>query len=72
MEDSEVSEKKSQPSSPSQGDKRKRKSRTFSFSDDENKPPSPKVTHTGACFRTYCVFNLEMRTPPDVWLFLQN
>ncbi|RXM92659.1 Scm-like with four MBT domains protein 1 [Acipenser ruthenus] len=29
MEDSEVSEKKSQPSSPSQGDKRKRKSRTI-------------------------------------------
>nr|XP_033782467.1 scm-like with four MBT domains protein 1 isoform X2 [Geotrypetes seraphini]XP_033782468.1 scm-like with four MBT domains protein 1 isoform X2 [Geotrypetes seraphini]XP_033782469.1 scm-like with four MBT domains protein 1 isoform X2 [Geotrypetes seraphini]XP_033782470.1 scm-like with four MBT domains protein 1 isoform X2 [Geotrypetes seraphini] len=49
---SEVSEKKSQSSSPTQSerchslsqdrDKRKRKLRTFSFSDDENKPPSPK------------------------------
>lgn len=50
---SEVSEKKSQSSSPTQSeqshfgapdrDKRKRKLRTFSFSDDENRPPSPKV-----------------------------
>ncbi|NWH62490.1 SMBT1 protein, partial [Geococcyx californianus] len=49
---SEVSEKKSLSSSPTQSelshslaqdrDKRKRKLRTFSFSDDENKPPSPK------------------------------
>lgn len=53
LEESEVSEKKSQSSSPTQSeqshfgapdrDKRKRKLRTFSFSDDENKPPSPKV-----------------------------
>uniref|UniRef100_A0A2D4H5R0 SAM domain-containing protein n=1 Tax=Micrurus lemniscatus lemniscatus TaxID=129467 RepID=A0A2D4H5R0_MICLE len=52
LEESEVSEKKSQSSSPTQSeqshfgapdrDKRKRKPRTFSFSDDENKPPSPK------------------------------
>lgn len=54
LEESEVSEKKSVSSSPTQSelshslaqdrDKRKRKLRTFSFSDDENKPPSPKVT----------------------------
>lgn len=54
LEESEVSEKKSLSSSPTQSelshslaqdrDKRKRKLRTFSFSDDENKPPSPKVT----------------------------
>ncbi|KAG2470416.1 SMBT1 protein, partial [Polypterus senegalus] len=55
MDDSEVSEKKSQPSSPSQGDlslsrsssrdrdKRKRKSHSFS-SDDENKPPSQRMS----------------------------
>lgn len=53
LEESEVSEKKSRSSSPAQSershfgtqghDKRKRKLRTFSFSDDENKPPSPKV-----------------------------
>uniref|UniRef100_A0A8V1A799 Scm like with four mbt domains 1 n=1 Tax=Gallus gallus TaxID=9031 RepID=A0A8V1A799_CHICK len=52
LEESEVSEKKSLSSSPTQSelshsltqdqDKRKRKLRTFSFSDDENKPPSPK------------------------------
>ncbi|XP_039589928.1 scm-like with four MBT domains protein 1 [Passer montanus] len=52
FEESEVSEKKSLSSSPTQSelshslaqdrDKRKRKLRTFSFSDDENKPPSPK------------------------------
>ncbi|XP_068951584.1 scm-like with four MBT domains protein 1 [Petaurus breviceps papuanus] len=52
QEESEVSEKKSCSSSPTQSelshslaqdrDKRKRKLRTFSFSDDENKPPSPK------------------------------
>ncbi|XP_038627953.1 scm-like with four MBT domains protein 1 isoform X1 [Tachyglossus aculeatus] len=52
QEESEVSEKKSHSSSPTQSevspslpqdqDKRKRKPRTFSFSDDENKPPSPK------------------------------
>ncbi|KAJ6668384.1 hypothetical protein lerEdw1_015761 [Lerista edwardsae] len=52
LEESEVSEKKSRSSSPTQSershlgtqdqDKRKRKLRTFSFSDDENKPPSPK------------------------------
>ncbi|NXJ07556.1 SMBT1 protein, partial [Odontophorus gujanensis] len=51
-QESEVSEKKSLSSSPTQSelshsltqdqDKRKRKLRTFSFSDDENKPPSPK------------------------------
>ncbi|XP_053890833.1 scm-like with four MBT domains protein 1 isoform X2 [Malaclemys terrapin pileata] len=53
LEESEVSEKKSRSSSPTQSelshclaqdqDKRKRKLRTFSFSDDENKPPSPKI-----------------------------
>ncbi|XP_060127489.1 scm-like with four MBT domains protein 1 isoform X3 [Zootoca vivipara] len=52
LEESEVSEKKSRSSSPTQSErshfgaqdreKRKRKLRTFSFSDDENKPPSPK------------------------------
>ncbi|XP_066051408.1 scm-like with four MBT domains protein 1 [Chamaea fasciata] len=52
LEESEMSEKKSLSSSPTQSelshslaqdrDKRKRKLRTFSFSDDENKPPSPK------------------------------
>ncbi|XP_074861848.1 scm-like with four MBT domains protein 1 [Carettochelys insculpta] len=52
LEESEVSEKKSRSSSPTQSelssclaqdqDKQKRKLRTFSFSDDENKPPSPK------------------------------
>ncbi|XP_064422196.1 scm-like with four MBT domains protein 1 [Latimeria chalumnae] len=52
FEDLDVPEKKSRPSSPTQGDlhrsltqdrdKRKRKLCTFSFSDDENKPPSPK------------------------------
>ncbi|CAI5767147.1 scm-like with four MBT domains protein 1 [Podarcis lilfordi] len=52
LEESEVSEKKSRSSSPTQSershfgaqdrDKRKRKLRAFSFSDDENKPPSPK------------------------------
>uniref|UniRef100_A0A8C8REC5 Scm like with four mbt domains 1 n=1 Tax=Pelusios castaneus TaxID=367368 RepID=A0A8C8REC5_9SAUR len=52
LEELEVSEKKSMSSSPTQSelshclvqdqDKQKRKLRTFSFSDDENKPPSPK------------------------------
>ena len=48
-----MSEKKSCSSSPTQSEistslppdrqRRKRELRTFSFSDDENKPPSPKV-----------------------------
>uniref|UniRef100_A0A8D2JBB6 Scm like with four mbt domains 1 n=1 Tax=Varanus komodoensis TaxID=61221 RepID=A0A8D2JBB6_VARKO len=52
LEESEVSEKKSRSSSPAQSershfgaqdrDKQKRKLCSFSFSDDENKPPSPK------------------------------
>ncbi|XP_019402974.1 PREDICTED: scm-like with four MBT domains protein 1 isoform X4 [Crocodylus porosus] len=51
LEDSEVFEKKSMSSSPTQSelshslaqdqDKQKRRLQTFSFSDDENKPPSP-------------------------------
>ncbi|KFO25192.1 Scm-like with four MBT domains protein 1 [Fukomys damarensis] len=52
QEESEMSEKKSCSSSPTQSEmstsllpdrqRRKRELRTFSFSDDENKPPSPK------------------------------
>ncbi|XP_025771752.1 scm-like with four MBT domains protein 1 [Puma concolor] len=52
QEESETSEKKSCSSSPTQSEistslppdrqRRKRELRTFSFSDDENKPPSPK------------------------------
>nr|XP_060621871.1 scm-like with four MBT domains protein 1 [Anolis sagrei ordinatus] len=52
QDESEASEKKSLSSSPTQSershfgaqdrDRQKRKLRTFSFSDDENKPPSPK------------------------------
>lgn len=52
QEESEMSEKKSCSSSPAQSEisaslpadrqKRKRELRSFSFSDDENKPPSPK------------------------------
>ncbi|XP_069045733.1 scm-like with four MBT domains protein 1 isoform X2 [Lepisosteus oculatus] len=48
QDDSEVSERKSQPSSPCPAelppgrDRRRRKIRSPSFSDDENRPPSPK------------------------------
>lgn len=50
MEDSEYSEKKSQPPTPSPSPpetprptRRRRKARSPSYSDDENRPPSPKV-----------------------------
>lgn len=50
MEDSEYSEKKSQPPTPSPSPpetprptRRRRKARSPSCSDDENRPPSPKV-----------------------------
>ncbi|TSV54876.1 Scm-like with four MBT domains protein 1 [Bagarius yarrelli] len=50
MEDSEYSEKKSQPPTPSPSPPetprpthRRRKARSPSYSDDENRPPSPKV-----------------------------
>ncbi len=51
MDDSEYSEKKSQPPTPSPSPpetprptRRRRKARSPSCSDDENRPPSPKVT----------------------------
>uniref|UniRef100_A0AAY5EAX5 SAM domain-containing protein n=1 Tax=Electrophorus electricus TaxID=8005 RepID=A0AAY5EAX5_ELEEL len=50
MDDSEYSEKKSQPPTPSpsppetpRATRRRRKARSPSYSDDENRPPSPKL-----------------------------
>uniref|UniRef100_A0AAR2JFR9 SAM domain-containing protein n=1 Tax=Pygocentrus nattereri TaxID=42514 RepID=A0AAR2JFR9_PYGNA len=50
MDDSEYSEKKSQPPTPSPSppetprpNRRRRKARSPSYSDDENRPPSPKL-----------------------------
>lgn len=73
LEESEVSEKKSLSSSPTQSelshslaqdrDKRKRKLRTFSFSDDENKPPSPKVTWNV----DFCPGLLPAQQAPKSW-----
>lgn len=52
QDDSEYSEKKSQPPTPSPSPpetprptRRRRKARSPSYSDDENRPPSPKVSH---------------------------
>ncbi|XP_023661343.1 scm-like with four MBT domains protein 1 isoform X2 [Paramormyrops kingsleyae] len=47
LDDSEHSEKKSQPPSPTPNEtvrtRRRRKARSSSYSDDENRPPSPKT-----------------------------
>ncbi|XP_022538508.2 scm-like with four MBT domains protein 1 isoform X2 [Astyanax mexicanus] len=55
MDDSEYSEKKSQPPTPSPSppetprpSRRRRKARSPSYSDDENRPPSPKSPYSEA------------------------
>lgn len=59
QEDSEQSYGKSQPTTPSPSPpatprptRRRRKPRSPSFSDDENRPPSPKVTKVSETFRS--------------------
>lgn len=62
MEDSEYSEKKSQPPTPSPSPpetprptRRRRKARSPSYSDDENRPPSPKVITPSKMIRAVVV-----------------
>ncbi|XP_019360752.1 PREDICTED: scm-like with four MBT domains protein 1 isoform X6 [Gavialis gangeticus] len=71
LEESEVFEKKSVSSSPTQSelshslaqdqDKQKRRLRTFSFSDDENKPPSPNE------IKIEVAENLQLDSNPLEW-----
>ncbi|KAM6256723.1 scm-like with four MBT domains protein 1 isoform 1-T1 [Porphyrio hochstetteri] len=82
LEESEVSEKKSLSSSPTQSelshslaqdrDKRKRKLRTFSFSDDENKPPSPKDIKVEVAEKLHLDSNPLEWTVADVVRFLKS
>ncbi|XP_064012601.1 scm-like with four MBT domains protein 1 [Pogoniulus pusillus] len=82
LEESEVSEKKSVSSSPTQSelshslaqdrDKRKRKLRTFSFSDDENKPPSPKEMKVEAAEKLQLDSNPLDWSVADVVRFLKS
>ncbi|XP_058701194.1 scm-like with four MBT domains protein 1 [Poecile atricapillus] len=82
LEESEVSEKKSLSSSPTQSelshslaqdqDKRKRKLRTFSFSDDENKPPSPKDIKMEAAEKLQLDSNPLEWSVADVVRFLKS
>ncbi|XP_064523909.1 scm-like with four MBT domains protein 1 [Pseudopipra pipra] len=82
LEESEVSEKKSLSSSPTQSelshslaqdrDKRKRKLRTFSFSDDENKPPSPKDIKMEVAEKLQLDSNPLEWTVADVVRFLKS
>ncbi|OXB60690.1 hypothetical protein ASZ78_011530 [Callipepla squamata] len=82
LEESEVSEKKSLSSSPTQSelshsltqdqDKRKRKLRTFSFSDDENKPPSPKEIKIEAAEKLQLDSNPLEWSVADVVRFLKS
>ncbi|XP_066553701.1 scm-like with four MBT domains protein 1 isoform X2 [Amia ocellicauda] len=64
-DDSEVSERKSQPPSPYSTDgtpaHRRRKTRPPSFSDDENRPPSPKAA------RMEAVERLRVDSSPLEW-----
>lgn len=71
QEDSEQSFGKSQPTTPSPSPpatprptRRRRKPRSPSFSDDENRPPSPKV------MGLQCIFILSLSDWAGVWQFL--
>ncbi|KAL4655250.1 scm-like with four MBT domains protein 1 [Arapaima gigas] len=67
LDDSEHSERKSQPPSPTLNEsprtrrRRKRKARSSSYSDDENQPPSPKGQQTEVSEK------LQLDTSPLQW-----
>nr|XP_058931973.1 scm-like with four MBT domains protein 1 isoform X4 [Kogia breviceps]XP_058931974.1 scm-like with four MBT domains protein 1 isoform X4 [Kogia breviceps] len=82
QEESEMSEKKSCSSSPTQSEistslppdrqRRKRELRTFSFSDDENKPPSPKEIRIEVSERLHLDSNPLKWSVADVVRFIRS
>ncbi|XP_060060501.1 scm-like with four MBT domains protein 1 isoform X2 [Erinaceus europaeus] len=82
QEESEMSEKKSCSSSPTQSELstslppdrqgRKRDLRTFSFSDDENKPPSPKEIKIEVAERLHLDSNPLKWSVADVVRFIRS
>ncbi|KAB1264655.1 Scm-like with four MBT domains protein 1 [Camelus dromedarius] len=82
QEESEMSEKKSCSSSPTQSEistslppdrqRRKRELRTFSFSDDENKPPSPKEIRIEVAERLHLDSNPLKWSVADVVRFIRS
>ncbi|XP_046529557.1 scm-like with four MBT domains protein 1 isoform X2 [Equus quagga] len=82
QEESEMSEKKSCSSSPTQSEistslpperqRRKRELRTFSFSDDENKPPSPKEIKIEVAERLHLDSNPLKWSVADVVRFIRS
>ncbi|XP_059519276.1 scm-like with four MBT domains protein 1 isoform X2 [Myotis daubentonii] len=82
QEESEMSEKKSCSSSPTQSEistslpadrqRRKRELRSFSFSDDENKPPSPKEVRIEVAERLHLDSNPLKWSVADVVRFIRS
>ncbi|XP_015426477.1 PREDICTED: scm-like with four MBT domains protein 1 [Myotis davidii] len=82
QEESEMSEKKSCSSSPTQSEistslpadrqRRKRELRSFSFSDDENKPPSPKEIRIEVAERLHLDSNPLKWSVADVVRFIRS